>query len=754
MSVFQYYNPQKEAIKSILEEFLIFDRTQLISACGTGKTFISKKVAFDLNKDKNESITIVFLSTITLVFQFHDAWISQKDYIQFDGKPLIYCSRSSMIKDKEKRFGNFNKEPLLDYLEDKTIKHKTIITTYQSSIKLCNILKYKNHNIDFGIFDEAHKTVGTDNKDFAHAIYDKNILIKKRLFMTATRLVEKNMSKGMKKINNKQKVNFMDNQELYGRVAYSLSMKEAINQNIIKDFKILVGVIDRNFIESCISEIKENENLMNNILAKSLLKAIEEKNIKKSLIFFSRIKDSLNFTNTKSIKQALGDNIKHLDGNTSERIKQDALNKLAESDEFHVSNAKLFTEGVDSPAVNMVALCSPSYSLVDVIQKIGRMQRKEHKDDTEKGYIFIPLFVQDKLFIKENKLDNKFDWDFIIHVLNYLRETNKNIDIFFNKSGDENFSKKEIQEFLLNNENIEFSNINTLEFDEQLLEDIEYRINIHTYNKTVEDWEDIFSKLVEFKNENDCFPNMNSDDDVEKYLNFWLKRQRVYFAKNILSDDKIEKLKGIGFLFNPLFEKWNQRFEEYKEFKLKYKIEPRANFNNEERVLNKWINDQKRFFKKNKLEDWKIEKLDEVLGSWKNNKEIVWMDYFNQFKNIFKSFKRLPLDNKEETNVCSWVRSQRNKHLKSKLSIDKVKLLDSVTLDWKVDKFTLSWNNNYKQVNDFLLKNDRLPKHNVRDKSEHRLFKWIEGQYVFFTDRNKINHKDRLIKLNKIGISI
>ena len=46
---------------------------------------------------------------------------------------------------------------------------------------------------DVGIFDEAHKTVGK-NKPFAQLLYEENILIKKRLFMTATESVYKGNS--------------------------------------------------------------------------------------------------------------------------------------------------------------------------------------------------------------------------------------------------------------------------------------------------------------------------------------------------------------------------------------------------------------------------------------------------------------------------------------------------------------------------------------------------------------------------------
>ena len=39
---------------------------------------------------------------------------------------------------------------------------------------------------DLGIMDEAHKTVGAKDKLFSHLLHDKNLPIRRRIFMTAT----------------------------------------------------------------------------------------------------------------------------------------------------------------------------------------------------------------------------------------------------------------------------------------------------------------------------------------------------------------------------------------------------------------------------------------------------------------------------------------------------------------------------------------------------------------------------------------
>ena len=85
-----------------------------------------------------------------------------------------------------------------------------VIITYHSSdllIDACKKLKYK---FDFGIYDEAHRTVGEDEKCFTNMI-NSGIEIK-RLFMTAT---EKIYNYGISKKTDadKEKVLPMDNEK-------------------------------------------------------------------------------------------------------------------------------------------------------------------------------------------------------------------------------------------------------------------------------------------------------------------------------------------------------------------------------------------------------------------------------------------------------------------------------------------------------------------------------------------------------------
>ena len=59
-----------------------------------------------------------------------------------------------------------------------------IFSTYQSA-SVVGAAMQPGEAFDFAVFDEAHKTAGREGRDFAFALDDKNLSIRKRLFLTA-----------------------------------------------------------------------------------------------------------------------------------------------------------------------------------------------------------------------------------------------------------------------------------------------------------------------------------------------------------------------------------------------------------------------------------------------------------------------------------------------------------------------------------------------------------------------------------------
>ena len=99
--------------------------------------------------------------------------------------------------------------------------------------------------IDLLIADEAHKTVGRKDKKFGTLLFDKNIKFKKRIFMTATERVYRQGA---------DNVASMNDPTIYGKTFHEMSFKEAIDDGIICDYKILTVTIS----EEEVSQLMED----------------------------------------------------------------------------------------------------------------------------------------------------------------------------------------------------------------------------------------------------------------------------------------------------------------------------------------------------------------------------------------------------------------------------------------------------------------------------------------------------------------
>jgi len=76
-------------------------------------------------------------------------------------------------------------------------------------------------------------------------------------------------------------------------------------------------------------------------------------------------------------------------------VRERIMNEFKNSDFSVISNARCLTEGVDLPAVDMVAFMSPKKSKIDIIQATGRAMRKDPSNPAKVlGYILVPLYLE------------------------------------------------------------------------------------------------------------------------------------------------------------------------------------------------------------------------------------------------------------------------------------------------------------------------------------------------------------------------
>lgn len=495
------YKCQTQAIKEVTKSLNKEERTQLIKSCGTGKSLVSMWVHEKFVSNLTESLTILFYPSLFLVNQTYNTY---KDTTLLKFNPLVVCSDKA-IGDNEnddifeldinevKYPVTTNVEEIKSYIQNKNIKDKIVFITYQSSPLIGQALNELGLKANLGIFDEAHKTA-TANIDsiFAYGLKDENIPIAKRLFMTATpRHIKFN-----NEANDEVEVFSMNNKELYGNVAYEYPMRDAIDDGIITDYKIVGILIDDKYIDSYTNELKPyNEEIINEAKIKAINEAMNKYKLSKALIFNKDInasKELEKYSNTSIFNKT----IKHLDGKSKHSYRESVIQELKDNEHYVITNARLFTEGVDLPIIDMIALFRNVKSEIDIIQTVGRVQRVDKNNPNKIGYILLPIFISNLENIDEEIKTNK-DFGYVFDVINSLKENDKQLratlehkKIHKSKTNNPNF---EI-DYISNESSYSDENINSI--NEKILHKIEAVILSKKEFKTNEQWKELFVQYI------------------------------------------------------------------------------------------------------------------------------------------------------------------------------------------------------------------------------------------------------------------
>ncbi|MBP5835889.1 type ISP restriction/modification enzyme [Candidatus Phytoplasma meliae] len=262
---YQLYDHQKEAVEKAKSHYQKNDKGILEMACGTGKTFVSKKIMESLLPEGG------------LVFYFVP-WLSlleQSMYYFNDDRILTIpvCSTQEEIikKDREMDLVESSIIDLSMLLSVKNLntyrnryKYIMIFCTYQSRDKL---IEQQRLNLlpkaDFMICDEAHHTVCKSGEQEEDCNLHEDLKAAKKLFMTATVKVYRRVKSSKDDL----ALFDMNNEKVYGTIFYSLDLGTAIEKDILCDYDVLVARFDKDaankIYEQLDDETKQQSNLLN-----------------------------------------------------------------------------------------------------------------------------------------------------------------------------------------------------------------------------------------------------------------------------------------------------------------------------------------------------------------------------------------------------------------------------------------------------------------------------------------------------------
>ncbi|WP_257616748.1 DEAD/DEAH box helicase [Chlamydia suis] len=261
-----------------------------------------------------------------------------------------------------------------------------------------------------------------------------------------------------------------------------------------------------------------------------------------------------------------------------------------------------------------------------------------------------------------------------------------------------------------------------------------------------EAWEKNFLELQRFREEHGhCkVPNRYPQNPQ---LAVWVGTQRYAFKKGKLSEDKIERLEELGFVWDVLEEEWEKNFLELQRFREEHghcKVPQRYPQNP---FLGVWVCVQRRCFKEGKLAEDKIARLEEIGFVWDVPKE-VWEKNFLELQRFREEHGhcKVPEGYPQNPQLAVWVKTQRNDFKDGKLSENKIARLEELGFVWNV--FEEAWEKNFLELQRFREEHghckvpDRYPQN-------PQLASWVSNQRTDFKEGKLA--EDKIARLEEIG---
>ena len=479
---------QIKAINLAHEYFQTAERGKLIMACGTGKTFTSLKIAE--NETDGKGLILFLVPSIALLGQTLREWFADANE---PINAICICSDSEVSKKKSKNEdsdgysivdlalpASTNVKDILhqfDSIRKVDSKGMTVVfSTYQSIEVIAKAQAELINNEAYGIFDlivcdEAHRTTGItlaeeDSSAFVK-VHDNSLLrAKKRLYMTATPRLYNDDSKS-KAAQAEAILCSMDDEKLYGEEIYRIGFGEAVEKDLLSDYKVLILTVSENDMPASVQQmVADANNEINsddaskligciNALSKQILgdagiiKESDPEPMRRAVAFCQNIKASKKITETFNTvtthyHESLPEDRKekmavvvsdHVDGTMSAPIRDEKLAWLkspsVDSNECRIlTNVRCLSEGVDVPSLDAVLFLSARNSQVDVVQSVGRVMRKS--PGKKYGYIIIPVVVPSNIEA-DKALDDNERYKVVWTVLNALRAHDDRFNATVNK---------------------------------------------------------------------------------------------------------------------------------------------------------------------------------------------------------------------------------------------------------------------------------------------------------------------------------
>lgn len=527
---------QRDAVAATIATLRTHPRATVLSACGTGKTVSMLAV----HETLAATLTGFFCPSLSLISQTVTSWQS----LGKSFAALIVCSDPNVGKATPDDITEFelrrslpdvevtgSVERITEFLDSARalgIPH-VLFGTYQSSHKVAQAQRHTATEFDLVIADEAHFLGTLDRKTSramnrtGEAVRDgTRIRAARRVFTTATQKVVTST-----KVEGTETHASMDDEALFGPVAYELSLRDAIKLpdradglQVLTEYKILVlgaatADVDLLYPDRTFDLDIANAETREAIALVAVQKLREDYGVTRLITYHSAVARAERFAAT--LRDRNFGYVATITGDVPMEVRHSILAQLGLGG--IVTNVNCLTEGIDVPALEAVLLVDPRSSEIDIIQIIGRAVRPfRYPNGTRKetGLLVIPILMDDDGGMDETVFEN---------VLNVLRKMAANDERLHQEiisrgvqaRGDD-WPEQSDQRILA---------VDTVGADATIRTSLDRQLSLRAYDAGISQWDKGFAVAVSWHNAHpELLPNSGSNDATEVAVSAWLRRQR------------------------------------------------------------------------------------------------------------------------------------------------------------------------------------------------------------------------------------
>jgi len=715
----------------------------------------------EIVRHRRDTLIGVFFPSLALVDQTVQAWRRQYG----DGgwvTPVVVCSddtvgaREDVVAVTDSEFAGHGARVVRDtgalaaILDEQNRrpasmrKPLVIFATYQSSMIVAEAQQECGVRLDIAIGDEAHK-LATSN---SHHVTDRSgrlvlesdgILAHKRLFATATPRVfeggEDRRTRSLTQVG----VRSMSDEALFGKQAFTLTLREAIEAGHLVDYRVhVLQFLDddaRDAHPEAFSPdaLDPRDGRVRMALGcAALAHTIERLGATRVIAYLNSVERANEFA-------ALVNNVgfAHADvitGDQPTSLRNKKIARLAAHGGV-IANVACLSEGVDIPELDAIIFVDPRSSGVDIVQAVGRAIRKPKPGSTKTvGHIVIPVLAAPDDADDDQTLGDGYEpvWQVlaglgtndprIVTTLNrWATEPPPSTGTVTLSATDPAHAANESAIFDVMTTRIETSEPATVTTADPL------------------EAPEPGSMPASPSSELAPIPPDSSQpdtDDADIIELTWATSTTVAPQVDVRALVATAR-RNLGLRTVRLLDRdwdWNQMVEQLAAFLRAHGRFPSTKASNPtEQRLGRWLSKQRSAGKaEGRMSDTRRKGLDARAAGWDEGFDYRWQENANQFVSFVRAHGSKPspsATDPHEKYLARWIaKNRRVARQRGGLDADRQRYLDAEVPGWD-ESFEDRWNENSHQLARFVRTRGRLP--SVRaDANELRLVQWLEGQRV------------------------